>query len=155
MIHHRLLQRMQRAAFGEILDRDQLRAVELAEQQDAGIYRLVNESAMAQARQHDRAGAAIAFRAAFLRPFRPHLLAQPVENQRARREPVERDLGAAETEAQRMTGLSRISLQGHGCSSIRHIRWSFWERNGRAAKTGDWHRTKPEGRPGYRFGSAL
>ena len=64
---------------GQILDGDQFGAVELAEQSDAGIDRLVDQSAVALAHDHDSAGAAIAFRAAFLGADRPLLQAQPVE----------------------------------------------------------------------------
>ena len=66
MRDHRFLHRMQRAVVGEILDGDQLGAVELAEQRDAGIDRLVDQAAVALAHDHHSAGAAIAFRAAFL-----------------------------------------------------------------------------------------
>ena len=41
MVDHRLLHRMERAAVGEVLDGDQFGAVELAEEQDAGVDRLV------------------------------------------------------------------------------------------------------------------
>ena len=98
MVDHRLLHRMERVAVGEILDRDEFRAVELAEQQNAGVERFVAQPPAPQPRQHDRTGAAIALGAAFFRPFGSHFLAQPVKNGRARRETVERDLAAAETE---------------------------------------------------------
>ena len=42
-IDHRLLQRMQFAAGGEILDRDEFRALELAQEQNAGVERLIGE----------------------------------------------------------------------------------------------------------------
>jgi hypothetical protein len=58
---------------GQILDGDQFGAVELAEQSDAGIDRLVDQSAVTLAHDHDSAGAAIAFRAAFLGADRPLL----------------------------------------------------------------------------------
>ena len=79
-VDHRLLQRMQLAARGEILDRDQFRAVKLAQEQNAGVKRLVGETAAPEPRQHDRACAAIPFGAAFLRSLRSHLLSQPVED---------------------------------------------------------------------------
>ena len=65
MIDHRLLDRMQRAV-REILDRDDLAAVDLAQQQDAGIERLVAHHAVDHAANDHRAGAAIALGAAFL-----------------------------------------------------------------------------------------
>ena len=117
MIDHRLLHRMQRVAVGKILDGDELRAVELAEQQNAGVDRLIGQLAAAQAREHDRAGAAIALRRSPPSYRWPALLAQPVENRSARREALERDLPPAKPEAQRVAGLNRRCLQIHRCSS--------------------------------------
>ena len=65
LARHRLLDRMQYAAFGKIFDRDQFAAFQLAEQRDAGIDRLIDQAAVALARHDDGAGAAIALRAAF------------------------------------------------------------------------------------------
>ena len=47
MVDHGLLHRVQRVAGREILDRDELHAVELAEQQDAGVDRLMSKLAAA------------------------------------------------------------------------------------------------------------
>ena len=88
-------------AIGEILDRDQFRAVDLAEQQDAGVDRRRNGAGR-------RAGAASTTvqapqspsRAALLRALGARLLAQPVEQGRARREAVEVDVAPAEPEMQ-------------------------------------------------------
>ena len=44
-IDHGLLQRMQLAACGEIFDRDQLSAVNLAQKQNAGVERFVGDPA--------------------------------------------------------------------------------------------------------------
>jgi hypothetical protein len=74
-VDHRLLDRVQRVAVGEVLDRQHSRAVDLAEQQHAGVDRLKAKRAVAEARQHDRAGAATAFGATFLRSLRASLLA--------------------------------------------------------------------------------
>ena len=101
-VDHRLLQRMQFAACGEILDRDQLGAVELAQEQNAGVERLVGEPAALEPRQHHRACAAIPFGAAFLRSLRSHLLPQPIENGRARGELAEINIAAPKTKAQRI-----------------------------------------------------
>ena len=92
-------------------------AVELAEQQNAGVDRLVAQPPALQARQDDGAGAAVAFAAALFRPLGAGLLAQPVEHRRARRETVDLDIAAAEAEAQRVTKFSRIVLQNHHRSS--------------------------------------
>ena len=121
IVDHRLLQRMQLAACGQVLDRDELRAVELAQEQDAGVERLVGEPAATEPRQRDGAGAAIALRAAFLRPLRPHFLAQPVEDRRAGGESVERHLAATEVKAQRIAHAGRSCHKRHRRSSIKHI----------------------------------
>ena len=49
MLDHRRLHRMERAVVGEVLDGDDLGAVDLAEQEDAGVDRLVAEPAVAAA----------------------------------------------------------------------------------------------------------
>ncbi len=103
-VDHRLLKRVQRVAVGEVLDRQHFRAVDLPEQQDAGVDGLVSERAAAQAREDHRAGAAIAFGAAFLRSLGPRLLAQPIEQRRARREAIQRDGFAAKAEGQFRAG---------------------------------------------------
>ena len=102
-VDHRLLQRMQFPARGEILDRDQFRAVELAQEQNTGVERLVSQPASAQPRQHHRACAAIPFGAAFLRSVRSHLLPQPVEDGRARGELSKTNLAASKTKTQRIS----------------------------------------------------
>ncbi len=84
LTRHRLLHRMQHAVVGKILDGDQFGAVQLAEQRDARIERLVNEAAVALAHDHDGAGAAIAFSAAFLGAGRSLLQTQPVQHGGAR-----------------------------------------------------------------------
>src|SRR6516164_3399387 len=96
MIDHCLLHGMQSAALSKVLDRDELGAVKLAQEDDTGVDRLMHKLAAFQPRQHNRAGAAIAFGAAFLRSVGSLLFAQPVKNHRPRREPVERDLAPAE-----------------------------------------------------------
>ena len=78
---------------------DELRPVELAQKQDAGVERLVADGLAVAAREDDRAGSAVPLGAAFLRARRAGFLAQPVEDGGARRKPVERDLGAAEAKA--------------------------------------------------------
>ena len=75
---HRLLKRMQFAVSGKILDRDELRAVELAQKKNAGVEGLVDEPSVLQPRQHHRARSAIPFRAPFLRSSRSRLLSQPI-----------------------------------------------------------------------------
>ena len=102
-IDHGLLQRMQFAACSEVLDRDQFGAVELPQQQNAGVEGLIGEPAGLPPRQHHRAGAAIAFGAALLRSLGSHVLPQPVENGRAGREMAEFDIPAAKPKAQRVS----------------------------------------------------
>ena len=77
---------------------DEFDAVELAEQQNAGVDRFVAQPPALQTRQDDGAGAAIAFAAALFRPLGERLLAQPVKHGGARRETVDLDVAAAETE---------------------------------------------------------
>ena len=100
---HRRLHRMQDAVIGEVLDRDQLGAIHLADQRDAGIDRLVDQAAVALAHQNDGAGAAVAFRAAFFGAGGALLEAQPVEHGGARGKPVERDPAATSDELQKFS----------------------------------------------------
>ena len=83
---HRFLDRMQRAALCEILHGDEIRPVDLAEQQDAGIDRLVDEPPVPHPSERDSAGAAIALPATLLGAERAHLLAQIIEQRGARME---------------------------------------------------------------------
>ena len=86
-VDHRLLHGMQRLALGEILDGEQFRAVDLAEQQDAGVDRgrkVSRRRAPATARPCRRRNRPRA-QPSFV-PLRARLLAQPVEQRRARRE---------------------------------------------------------------------
>ena len=98
---------------GEILDRDQLGAVELAQEQNAGVERLVGEPAAPEPRQHHRACAAIPFGAAFLRSLRSHLLPQPVEDGRAGGELAESNVPAPKTKAQRIARGGWSGLKRH------------------------------------------
>jgi hypothetical protein len=92
---HGFLHGMQHAIVGEILDSQQFATVQLPEQRDAGVERLVNQSAAALAHHHDRASAAIAFRATLFGTDRPLLQAQPVEHGRARRKIADAHSAAA------------------------------------------------------------
>ena len=65
-VHHGGLNRVQFPVRREILDRDELGSVDLAEQQDAGIDGLVMHPAAAHPAQSHGAGAAIALGATFL-----------------------------------------------------------------------------------------
>ena len=91
---------MQGLALREVLDRQHLGAVDLAEQQDTGVDRLIGERAVAQAREDDGAGAAVAFAAAFLGALGASLFAQPIEQRGAWRKAVKRDRLAADAEGQ-------------------------------------------------------
>ena len=75
---------MQFAARCEILDGDELGAVDLAEQQDAGIDRLVMHAAAAHPARGHGAGAAIALGAAFLGADAPLLKPQIIQKRGAR-----------------------------------------------------------------------
>ena len=69
-INHRLLHRMKHTAAGQIIHRDQFLAMNLAQQNDAGIDRLITHTAIMRCSQHNSAGPAIAFIAAFFCAFR-------------------------------------------------------------------------------------
>jgi hypothetical protein len=112
-VNHRLLQRMQFGADGEILDRDELGAVELAQEQNAGVERLIGEPTAPEPRQHHRARAAISLGAALLRSLRSHVLPQPIEDGRARGELSKFNISAAKMKAKRIPRGSRYSLKRH------------------------------------------
>jgi hypothetical protein len=95
---------MQRAVLGEVLDRNQLGAVDLAEQRDARIHRLVHQTAVAFARDNHGAGAAIALGATLFGAGRTLVKAQPIEQRRARRKPRDAHAAAASDEMQGIPG---------------------------------------------------
>ena len=78
-VDHRLLHRMKHAVAREVFHRDDLAAVELADKQDAGIHRLINQPLAAQPPNDHGASAAIAFGAAFLGAGRAFGQAQIIE----------------------------------------------------------------------------
>src|ERR1700722_13513602 len=112
-VDHRLLQRMQFAAGGEILDRDQLRAVELAQEQNAGVERLVSQPPPPAPRQHHGARAAISLGAALLRSLRSNVLPQPIKHSRARGELSKINISATKAKAQSIPRGNRYSLKRH------------------------------------------
>src|SRR5271163_2463995 len=112
-IDHRLLHGVQRLALGEVLDGEQFGAVDLPEQQNAGIDRLVGELAAPKMRKHHRAGAAVALAATLLGPRRARLLAQPIEQRRPRRKTVERAGFAAKAEGKASSGIRRGWARNH------------------------------------------
>src|SRR6056297_213296 len=77
---------MQRATLCEILHGDEIHPVDLAEQQDAGIDRLVDETPVPNPPERDGAGAAITLPAALLGAERANLLAQIIEQRGTRME---------------------------------------------------------------------
>ena len=112
MIDHRLLDRVQRLAVGEILDRDEFRAVELAEEQDAGVDRLVGQLARLAARPSTTVQAPQSPSA------QPSFVPVAACSSRSQSSTVargenrsSRDLAAAEPEAQRVASLGRAFLQ--------------------------------------------
>ena len=112
-IDHRLLHGVQRLALGEVLDGEQFGAVDLPEQQNAGIDRLVGELAAPKMRKHHRAGAAVALAAALLGPRRARLLAQPIEQRRPRRKTVQRAGFAAKAEGKVSSGIRSLCIRSH------------------------------------------
>jgi hypothetical protein len=75
---------MQSARSRKILDGDEFRAVDLAQQQDAGIDRLVMHAPVPQASERHGAGAAITLGAAFLGAEMPLIEPQVVKKRGAR-----------------------------------------------------------------------
>ena len=86
-IDHRLLHRVQPALFAaQMLDGDDMGAVERAEEADAGVDPLIGEFAAGELPDQHRAGAAIALGAAFLGAAQRTVEAQPVEQGRIGRD---------------------------------------------------------------------
>ncbi len=79
LLDHRLLHGMQPAFAREIFHRDDLAAVGLAREQNARVDGLIDEPLAPHPPQHDRAGAAVAFGAAFLGAGRAFAQAQIIE----------------------------------------------------------------------------
>ncbi len=79
-VDHRLLHRMQRSIFGKVVDGDELLAVDLAHQQDAGIHGFIDETPVTQTAEGHRAGATVSFVAALLGAARLLLKPEIVEN---------------------------------------------------------------------------
>ena len=99
-IDHRLLHRMQRAVrAAQMLDGDDMAAVERAEEADAGIDAFIDQLAAGQPADQHRAGAAIALGAAFLGAAQRAAQPQIVEQRLVRRDRRQRDVLAVEDEA--------------------------------------------------------
>jgi len=85
-IDQRLLHRVQRAAgAAQLIDRDELLAVERADEGDAAIDGAPAQAARAGLTHHHGAGAAVALGAALLGALEPALLAQPLLSRRSSR----------------------------------------------------------------------
>ncbi len=99
-VDHGLLHRMQRAVLGrQMLDRHHMGAVEGAQEPYTGVDALVAQPVFGEASDQHRAGAAIAFRASFLRARQPPLQAKMVEKRVRRCEISKRDVFSVEDEA--------------------------------------------------------
>ena len=114
---HRLLHGMETFGARKILDRDHLGAVELTEEEDAGVHRFIGEPVSSQPPEHHGAGAAIAFGAAFLRADAALAEAQIVEQGRPRVEAADLDHSAAPQEADRLPHGSPFPAGTSGRSS--------------------------------------
>jgi hypothetical protein len=79
VLDHRRLHRVEPARRRHALDRAHRPAVQLGQEEDAGVDRAVHERAVLDAGEGDRAGAAVALVASLLGAGEPPLLAQPVE----------------------------------------------------------------------------
>ncbi len=85
-VDERLLHRMQAAVRSrKPIHREHLGAVKLRQQHEAGVDRLVSQFVAIGASDRDGAGAAVAFRATFLRASQARVQPQPVEHGRGRR----------------------------------------------------------------------
>ena len=88
-IDHRLLHRMERAVrCSQAFDREDGSIVDLRQHHQAGIHRLKPQRSVDLAAKDDRAGAAIAFGASFLRSGETCAGPQPVQHRHARRSAV-------------------------------------------------------------------
>jgi hypothetical protein len=112
-IDQRLLHRVQRAAgAAQLIDRDELLAVERADEGDAAIDGAPAQAARAGLTHHHGAGAAVALGAALLGALEPALLAQPLQHRARGRHRVERDRLVVEPEADRSGRHGRHGLHG-------------------------------------------
>ena len=107
LARHHFLHRMQDPVVGEVLDGDQLTAIDLAEQRDARIDRLVDQTAVVLALDDNGASAAIAFGAALFGADRTLLQTQPIENGGARGKLGDADRTAATQKLQDFSVHSR------------------------------------------------
>ena len=99
-LDHGLLHGVQGAVGpAQVLDRDQLLAVELRHEQDAGVDRAIADAIALELAQHHGTGAAIALGAAFLGAAAALHLAQPVQHGEVRIEPAQLARLMAEKEA--------------------------------------------------------
>src|SRR5690606_18073318 len=102
-LDHGLLYGMERAVgAAQVLDRDQLPAVALRHEQDAGVDRAVADPLAVELAEHHGAGAAVALGAAFLGPGAPLGLAQPVQDGEVRIEPAQLARLVAKEKAHRL-----------------------------------------------------
>src|SRR5205085_1648054 len=85
-VDHRLLHRVQAVAALQVLDGEERLAVERRQEADARVHRLQPQLAGGvEVADDDRAGAAVALGAAFLRAGAAAVLAQPLEHRARRR----------------------------------------------------------------------
>ena len=99
VVHHRLLHRVQ-PFLRQILDGDQLPAVQRRQQLDASVEGAVADAIAIEIADHDRAGPAIAFRATLLGAGAA-LRTQPVEDRQLRIEIGGLDQPLAQQESDR------------------------------------------------------
>src|SRR5690606_5991622 len=100
-VDQRLLYRMERTVGAlQVLDGDDMAAVERAEEADAGIDAFIDKSALRQPPDEHGAGAAVAFRAAFLAAAQRAPQPQEIEQRLIRPHIGEGDFLAVEQEAE-------------------------------------------------------
>ena len=125
-INHGLLHRMELPCWTcQILDGQELLAVERGQELDAGIDRAVDETPVLHLAQRHGARPAVAFGAAFLAAGPAFLAAQIVEN---------REGGVVDRDFAQLLAKKESDCRGHGAASFRD-RWS--KRKGKSAEGRD------------------
>src|SRR5690606_29180615 len=110
MVYHGLLDGVERTIFAaQMLDSDDMGAMEASDETDAGGDAVINDVVAGQPAHQDRAGAAIALGATFLGAPQAALKPKPVQKGQVRRNVGESDLLAIENEADGIGDLHHCS----------------------------------------------
>jgi hypothetical protein len=110
-VDQRLLNRMQAAVTRKILDSDEVRAVGLASQHDAGVDGAIDEATANMATEHDRAGPTIPLGAAFFGSGRAFMQTKIIQKRKVRCDAAQMNDGAATQELDMATHARLIPLR--------------------------------------------